>query len=82
MILEPGHPFFKDLPGIAVLVGGMWIANLSYWGFNQYIIQRALATIAEATGARPAGWLGSGLQETWNTLDILTEGPPIRELLA
>ncbi len=30
-------------PGIAVLVGGMWIANLSYWGFNQYIIQRALA---------------------------------------
>lgn len=43
MILEPGHPFYKDLPGIAVLVGGMWIANLSYWGFNQYIIQRALA---------------------------------------
>jgi len=25
------------------LLGGMWIANLSYWGFNQYIIQRALA---------------------------------------
>ncbi|MEM9990140.1 MAG: sodium/solute symporter [Bacteroidota bacterium] len=31
------------LPGISVLVGGMWIANLYYWGFNQYIIQRALA---------------------------------------
>lgn len=43
MILEPGHQFYKDLPGISVLVGGMWIANLSYWGFNQYIIQRALA---------------------------------------
>lgn len=43
MILETDHPFYKDLPGIAVLVGGMWIANLSYWGFNQYIIQRALA---------------------------------------
>lgn len=43
MILAPDHPFYKDLPGIAVLVGGMWIANLSYWGFNQYIIQRALA---------------------------------------
>lgn len=43
MILEPDHPFYKDLPGISVLVGGMWIANLSYWGFNQYIIQRALA---------------------------------------
>jgi SSS family solute:Na+ symporter len=43
MILEPGNKFYNDLPGIAVLVGGMWIANLSYWGFNQYIIQRALA---------------------------------------
>jgi SSS family solute:Na+ symporter len=43
MILSPSNPHFKDLPGIAVLVGGMWIANLSYWGFNQYIIQRALA---------------------------------------
>jgi SSS family solute:Na+ symporter len=31
------------LPGIAVLIGGMWIANLYYWGINQYIIQRALA---------------------------------------
>ena len=43
MILSPDNPHYKDLPGIAVLVGGMWIANLSYWGFNQYIIQRALA---------------------------------------
>jgi SSS family solute:Na+ symporter len=43
MILETSHPYFKDLPGISVLVGGMWIANLSYWGFNQYIVQRALA---------------------------------------
>jgi len=34
---------YMDLPGIGVLVGGMWIANISYWGFNQYIIQRGLA---------------------------------------
>ncbi|MDO9554422.1 sodium/sugar symporter [Rhodonellum sp.] len=34
---------YQDLPGISVLVGGMWITNLSYWGFNQYITQRALA---------------------------------------
>ncbi|NHK26821.1 sodium/solute symporter [Parvularcula flava] len=33
---------FQNLPGIGVLIGGMWIMNLSYWGFNQYIIQRAL----------------------------------------
>ena len=31
-----------DLPGLSVLLGGMWIANLYYWGTNQYIIQRAL----------------------------------------
>ncbi|GAA0737042.1 sodium/sugar symporter [Sphingomonas japonica] len=50
MILEPGEVGYQELPGIAVLVGGMWIANLSYWGFNQYIIQRALAAknLAEA----------------------------------
>ena len=43
MILSPDNPSYKDLPGLSVLVGGMWIMNLSYWGFNQYIIQRALA---------------------------------------
>jgi len=43
MILPKTSPHYKDLPGIAVLIGGMWIMNLSYWGFNQYIIQRALA---------------------------------------
>jgi SSS family solute:Na+ symporter len=34
---------YLDLPGIWVLVGGLWVANLYYWGFNQYIIQRTLA---------------------------------------
>lgn len=50
MILEKGEimtPNGKDawwdLPGLAVLIGGMWVANLYYWGFNQYIIQRTLA---------------------------------------
>lgn len=43
MILKKDNPQFLNLPGIAVLIGGMWIANLYYWGFNQYIIQRALA---------------------------------------
>lgn len=60
MILSPDNPHYKDLPGIAVLVGGMWIANLSYWGFNQYIIQRALAakSLAEAQrGVVFAGFL-------------------------
>ncbi len=32
-----------DLPGLHVIIGGIWVANLYYWGFNQYIIQRTLA---------------------------------------
>jgi len=43
MILSRDNPEFMNLPGIAVLIGGMWVANIYYWGFNQYIIQRALA---------------------------------------
>lgn len=43
MILSPDNPHYISLPGISVLIGGMWIMHLSYWGFNQYIIQRALA---------------------------------------
>ena len=50
MILSKDNPFYADLPGISVLVGGMWVMNVSYWGFNQYIIQRALGarSVAEA----------------------------------
>ncbi|MCS7003868.1 MAG: sodium/sugar symporter [Cytophagales bacterium] len=43
MILESSHKNYIDLPGITVLIGGMWIVNLNYWGCNQYITQRALA---------------------------------------
>jgi SSS family solute:Na+ symporter len=43
LILSKDNPSYSDLPGIGVLVGGMWIANVYYWGNNQYIIQRALA---------------------------------------
>jgi SSS family solute:Na+ symporter len=43
MILPKENPNYKDLPGLSVLLGGMWVMNVSYWGFNQYIIQRALA---------------------------------------
>ena len=43
MILTRDNPHYQDLPGLSVLVGGLWVMNVSYWGFNQYIIQRALA---------------------------------------
>ncbi len=43
MILSRDNSQYFNLPGVAVLIGGMWVANVYYWGFNQYIIQRALA---------------------------------------
>lgn len=50
LIFGPSDPHYADLPGVSVLIGGLWVMNLSYWGFNQYIIQRALASksLAEA----------------------------------
>jgi solute:Na+ symporter, SSS family len=42
MIFDSTHHYYKDLPGLSVLIGGMWINNLNYWGCNQYITQRAL----------------------------------------
>ena len=33
---------YASLPGLAMLAAGMWVANLNYWGCNQYITQRAL----------------------------------------
>ncbi|UXP30697.1 sodium/sugar symporter [Reichenbachiella agarivorans] len=43
MILEETNSQYSNLPGIWVLIGGLWVANIYYWGFNQYIIQRTLA---------------------------------------
>lgn len=50
MILDKSNPQYFNLPGIWILIGGLWVANLYYWGFNQYIIQRTLAakSIGEA----------------------------------
>lgn len=42
MIFHKEDAHYMDLPGLSVLIGGMWIVNLNYWGCNQYITQRAL----------------------------------------
>ena len=42
MILSKDNPQYANLPGLSVILGGMWVMHFSYWGFNQYIIQRAL----------------------------------------
>ena len=48
-VIQPSDPYF-DIPGIVVIVGALWLTNLGYWGFNQYIIQKGLAakSLAEA----------------------------------
>ena len=47
MIFDESNKYYKDLPGLTVLFGAMWIANLNYWGCNQYITQRALGAKLE-----------------------------------
>jgi solute:Na+ symporter, SSS family len=42
MIFDKSNPHYMELPGMSVLIGGMLINNLAYWGCNQYIVQRAL----------------------------------------
>lgn len=50
MVFDKDNPNYLDLPGLTILLGGMWIVNLNYWGCNQYITQRALG--ADLTTAR------------------------------
>lgn len=42
MVFTQDSPHFISLPGLSIMLGGMWIVNLNYWGCNQYITQRAL----------------------------------------
>jgi SSS family solute:Na+ symporter len=42
MIFKSSDKYYKELPGLSVIIGGMLINNLAYWGCNQYIVQRAL----------------------------------------
>ncbi|MBX9740651.1 MAG: polysaccharide deacetylase family protein [Beijerinckiaceae bacterium] len=37
------------------------------------IVHRTVEAITKASGVKPKGWLGSGLQETWDTLDHLAD---------
>jgi solute:Na+ symporter, SSS family len=63
---------YLDLPGISVLVGGMWITNLSYWGFNQYITQRALA--AKSLDEAQKGMLFAGFLKLLMPLIVVIPG--------
>jgi len=72
MILDKSNPEYKNLPGLGVLVGGMWVANLYYWGFNQYIIQRALA--AKSLGEAQKGILFAAFLKLLLPLIIVVPG--------
>jgi SSS family solute:Na+ symporter len=63
---------YLDLPGISVLVGGMWITNLSYWGFNQYITQRALA--AKSLDEAQKGMIFAGFLKLLMPLIVVVPG--------
>lgn len=60
MIFHKEDPHYMDLPGLSVLIGGMWIVNLNYWGCNQYITQRALG--ADLKTARGGLLFAAGLK--------------------
>lgn len=49
---------FRDLPGLAAIVGGVWLTNIGYWGFNQYIIQKGFA--AKSTKEAQKGLIFAG----------------------
>jgi len=83
MILSKGEMMIPDgkggeqdaylqLPGLSVLVGGMWITNLSYWGFNQYITQRALA--AKSLDEAQKGMIFAGFLKLLMPLIVVIPG--------
>lgn len=60
MIFGKDNENYLDLPGLSVLIGGLWIVNLNYWGCNQYITQRALG--ADLKTARGGLLFAAGLK--------------------
>lgn len=72
LILDKSHPGYKDLPGISVILGGLWVANLYYWGCNQYIIQRALA--AKSVKEAQNGMLFAGFIKLFIPLLVVIPG--------
>ncbi|EON76548.1 putative sodium-dependent galactose transporter [Lunatimonas lonarensis] len=63
---------YLDLPGLSVLIGGMWVVNLNYWGFNQYITQRALA--AKSLNEAQKGMVFAGFLKLLMPLIVVIPG--------
>ena len=72
MILSKDDPNYKYLPGIGVILGGMWVSALYYFGCNQYIIQRALA--AKSLPEAQLGLVFAGLLKILLPLIVVIPG--------
>lgn len=69
MIFSKDDENYLDLPGLSVLIGGLWIVNLNYWGCNQYITQRALG--ADLKTARGGLLFAAGLKMLMPVIVVL-----------
>ena len=72
MILDKDDPNYKYLPGLGVILGGMWVSALYYFGCNQYIIQRALA--ARSVAQAQLGLVFAGLLKIVLPLIVVVPG--------
>lgn len=72
MILDKSNPNYTYLPGVGVIMGGLWVSALYYFGCNQYIIQRALA--AKSLREAQAGLIFAGFLKLILPLIVVVPG--------
>ncbi|MBQ9665977.1 MAG: sodium/solute symporter [Bacteroidaceae bacterium] len=72
-IAKAYHPnAYDNVPGIAAVVGAMWLTNFGYWGFNQYIIQKGLA--ARSINEAKRGFVFAGFLKLLIPFIVLVPG--------
>jgi SSS family solute:Na+ symporter len=72
MILPAQDPHYKELPGVKVILGGLWVLGFSYWGCSQYITQRTLA--AKSLKEAQRGMLFAGYLKLLMPLVVVLPG--------
>ena len=74
LIIQESHnaSAYDNVPGIAAIVGGLWLTNLCYWGFNQYITQKGLA--AYSIHEAQKGFLFAGMLKLLMPFIVLIPG--------
>mgnify|MGYP001238057823 FL=1 len=63
---------YVKLPGIWVLIGGLWIGHFYYWGTNQYITQRALG--AKSLNEAQNGLMFAGVLKIFMPIVVVLPG--------